>query len=333
MNGRIYDPRLGRFLSVDPVFDNLGMTQGVNAYSYVRNNPVSYTDPTGLNTETVKLSPYVVRETPFGLSYASSLSYPKFGTGGISGAPWSASNDRLRNQSFQYASTNSATGEQAGVSGDPATPEGSLRDGRSATSRWVRRGIGFLQATIQDHDPNPFALGPPETGDPDERDGRMVGHAVNLLVGVGEIQLAGTVAVGSGAVAIGSGGTATPVAVAGGVGATVLAADGANAAYNGAKNLIKMNMEGGGLSRGSTPPPRIMPGPVYKTGKEARTAAKAKGWKEVPGMRSHGQDVFTDGKRFFTRDADGHVGGAWKELNRRGERFATLDDSLNVIGK
>ena len=48
MNGRIYDPRLGRFLSVDPVFDNLGMTQGVNAYSYVRNNPLSFTDPSGL---------------------------------------------------------------------------------------------------------------------------------------------------------------------------------------------------------------------------------------------------------------------------------------------
>jgi len=47
MNGRVYDPILGRFLSVDPVFQFPTNTQSLNPYSYVLNNPLSATDPTG----------------------------------------------------------------------------------------------------------------------------------------------------------------------------------------------------------------------------------------------------------------------------------------------
>lgn len=48
MRGRMYDPRLGRFLSPDPVVGNSGASQTLNAYSYVINNPMRYTDPSGL---------------------------------------------------------------------------------------------------------------------------------------------------------------------------------------------------------------------------------------------------------------------------------------------
>jgi RHS repeat-associated protein len=46
MKGRVYDPSLGRFLSVDPVVDTT-KSQGLNPYSYLANNPLSGTDPTG----------------------------------------------------------------------------------------------------------------------------------------------------------------------------------------------------------------------------------------------------------------------------------------------
>ena len=46
MNGRVYDPATGSMLSPDPII-NPGMTQGLNRYSYVMNNPLKYTDPTG----------------------------------------------------------------------------------------------------------------------------------------------------------------------------------------------------------------------------------------------------------------------------------------------
>ncbi|MGV6825357.1 MAG: RHS repeat-associated core domain-containing protein, partial [bacterium] len=47
MNGRIYDPNLGRFLSADPHIQFPNNLQSFNRYSYVLNNPLSYTDPSG----------------------------------------------------------------------------------------------------------------------------------------------------------------------------------------------------------------------------------------------------------------------------------------------
>jgi RHS repeat-associated protein len=41
---RYYDPKIGRFISVDPVKDY------TNPYSYVRNNPLNATDPSGMRT-------------------------------------------------------------------------------------------------------------------------------------------------------------------------------------------------------------------------------------------------------------------------------------------
>jgi RHS repeat-associated protein len=47
MGGRVYDPLLGRFLSVDPMLDGVGSAQATNGYAYVHNNPLTYTDPSG----------------------------------------------------------------------------------------------------------------------------------------------------------------------------------------------------------------------------------------------------------------------------------------------
>ncbi len=47
MNGRVYDPVIGRFLSADPNIQTKIDTQSYNRYSYVSNNPLRYTDPTG----------------------------------------------------------------------------------------------------------------------------------------------------------------------------------------------------------------------------------------------------------------------------------------------
>ncbi|MBD1582581.1 tandem-95 repeat protein [Pseudoalteromonas sp. S16_S37] len=47
MNGRVYDYNLGRFMSVDPLIQGVGNSQGINPYSYIMNNPLAGTDPTG----------------------------------------------------------------------------------------------------------------------------------------------------------------------------------------------------------------------------------------------------------------------------------------------
>ena len=47
MNGRMYDPVLGRMLSPDNYVQSATFTQTFNRYSYAGNNPLKYTDPTG----------------------------------------------------------------------------------------------------------------------------------------------------------------------------------------------------------------------------------------------------------------------------------------------
>ncbi|WP_249332093.1 M35 family metallo-endopeptidase, partial [Pseudoalteromonas rubra] len=47
MNGRIYDADTGRFMQADPVVQAPANLQNYNRYSYVLNNPMSYTDPSG----------------------------------------------------------------------------------------------------------------------------------------------------------------------------------------------------------------------------------------------------------------------------------------------
>jgi RHS repeat-associated protein len=47
LGAREYDPELGRFISADPLMD-LTDPQQVNGYAYAHNNPLTFSDPTGL---------------------------------------------------------------------------------------------------------------------------------------------------------------------------------------------------------------------------------------------------------------------------------------------
>jgi len=68
---RYYDPELGRFISQDPVLGSLSNPQSMNRYVYVVNNPIKYTDPSGLGECPPRRQGY--------LSIAES---------GMSGGPW-----------------------------------------------------------------------------------------------------------------------------------------------------------------------------------------------------------------------------------------------------
>jgi RHS repeat-associated protein len=47
MKGRLFDPKVGRFLTADPIVSHPGFGQSWNPYSYVLNNPLAFTDPSG----------------------------------------------------------------------------------------------------------------------------------------------------------------------------------------------------------------------------------------------------------------------------------------------
>ncbi|WP_158224754.1 RHS repeat domain-containing protein [Agaribacterium haliotis] len=47
MNGRIYDPYIGRFVQADPIIQAPSNVQSYNRYSYIWNNPLNATDPSG----------------------------------------------------------------------------------------------------------------------------------------------------------------------------------------------------------------------------------------------------------------------------------------------
>jgi RHS repeat-associated protein len=69
MNGRIYDPNLGRFLSADPLIQAPYNSQSYNRYSYVMNNPLSMIDPTGYSwiskkwKKGIKIAKNVIKNT------------------------------------------------------------------------------------------------------------------------------------------------------------------------------------------------------------------------------------------------------------------------------
>jgi RHS repeat-associated protein len=85
-------------------------------------------------------------------------------------------------------------------------------------------------------------------------------------------------------------------------------------------------------------PPGRAAGAVYKTTKAAAEAAAKLGFRKV-NERMFGEAVFTDGKRYITRDVFGHNGGAWKmadsieALGSRATRAGTYDEFLRRIGR
>jgi RHS repeat-associated protein len=75
MNGRVYDADIGRFISADPFIQDRTNLQALNRYSYVQNNPLSYTDPSGyfLKKAFKKLKKLVKAVVKAATNYAKAL--------------------------------------------------------------------------------------------------------------------------------------------------------------------------------------------------------------------------------------------------------------------
>jgi hypothetical protein len=58
MNGRLYDPVVGRFLSPDPYIQDPSFSQSYNRYAYALNNPLKFTDYSGEKWNWNYLNPF-----------------------------------------------------------------------------------------------------------------------------------------------------------------------------------------------------------------------------------------------------------------------------------
>ncbi len=64
MRGRLYDPKLARFTTTDPVIADIWDGQSLNAYAYTWNNPLAFTDPTGFSAEQVMDEIVIIEKAP-----------------------------------------------------------------------------------------------------------------------------------------------------------------------------------------------------------------------------------------------------------------------------
>lgn len=187
MIGRAYDPLLGRFLSVDPIIQFPANSQSLNPYSYILNNPMAGTDPTGYEVCGAEKNPDcthvdIRREKPVGSNIRSttvitgnvandsgisaSFSY-RFDQGGqiLSGSiSLNGSGNRLGSENRIASPDASDTGStggraNAGAAAGAATLAGSLEGARDwGQSEKVLRslsltrlltGIGMLTASAE----------------------------------------------------------------------------------------------------------------------------------------------------------------------------------------
>jgi RHS repeat-associated protein len=319
MNGRVYDYRLGRFLSVDPIISNPLNSQSLNPYSYIGNNPFSGIDPTGY----------------WPLPPPALIIFPQSTNG--------------RRGSYGPATSEAS---ETGTPKDVAAPTlNQVLTAISTVDFWRGFGFGALQAGIP--------LGSifsksPEPNNPDYEAGR----ATSLTISSGAQLLAGRSEEGAGSALLGAGipNAETPEgqgaivvgisAVTVGEATHALGAINAGAAAKAWINVMAARGPGDGGAKGSKRASQDPPSPDSSTASsgrkprgtpltnaEARAAAKTLGFKEVSDapFDSHGQLVFQRGSRYISADADVHSGGkAWKMFDRAGNRLGTFTEDLKV---
>jgi RHS repeat-associated protein len=112
MNGRLYDPVVGRMLSPDNFVQDPFSTQSYNRYSYVLNNPLKYTDPSGELTNPIDLLRMQGRMDGSGKGFSDISNYTTLQTDDpLSRGLGSATNSANGGRSSGSSSSSSGTGD------------------------------------------------------------------------------------------------------------------------------------------------------------------------------------------------------------------------------
>jgi len=141
MKGRIFDPRVGRFLTTDPLVSQPGFSQSWNPYSYVMNSPLNLVDPSGFEGAPPGGPPPVVtsdRDDPLVQEYLNNPEVRAIQDSGCIGAECA----RKLGTGAAAPDAGTAVGNQDAdmPAGDPLPPAGeSIKE-----NAWVQGLGGFL---------------------------------------------------------------------------------------------------------------------------------------------------------------------------------------------
>lgn len=329
MNGRAYDYNLGRFLSVDPFIQSPGNSQSMNPYSYIMNNPLAGTDPSGY----VSVGNLGVTEEHCGFMCMTGMD--KFTWGGDhNGASLSQKRDAA-----QEAKNQSIIGQiesQGGKAFAQYWNGGKIKAGELA---YVHAAVSAGTDLERMSDRNSFASNDDEsflsfvwgmtkeltrdalhgahtyiTGVPPEQQGDPTGLGPNS-----DVEEAGAQAYQDNALLI-------------------------NIAM-----IPLMRKPNIGNAVDEVPSPALIGNPYHPDSVAARqkdwqklyggfdpkAAAKELGYTQrIPPQKapfnSHGQPVFSNGKGYITPDIDAHnVTNGWKTYDRKGRRTGTWNSNLS----
>jgi RHS repeat-associated protein len=109
MNGRIYDPMIGRFMQPDPIISEPYNSQNFNRYAYVLNNPLMYTDPSGYSTWTEVRGPVVAIIVAV-VTYNAGMAFAMEGTVGVMAPEYIAAAETYSSIAAGFASGGVAGG-------------------------------------------------------------------------------------------------------------------------------------------------------------------------------------------------------------------------------
>ncbi len=137
MNGRVYDPTVGRFISADPNIFHPFDTQNFNRYSYVMNNPLKYTDPSGFDALADG------ENASDGESEAQDYAGEHYGSDGWD---WAGKNETNEEKDARIAQEKAD--RAAKEARDKANQEVAKRNGQLKTQKAERPGIGFFNSIV-----------------------------------------------------------------------------------------------------------------------------------------------------------------------------------------
>jgi RHS repeat-associated protein len=149
MGGRIYDPLAARFASADPVMQAPFWSQGLNRYSYVFNDPINFTDPSGFSAESKSevaggMAPLIIG----GSITLGTMSFAVAGVGGSGTGLWLNS----------FFGGNPFSGSSAGPSRAAAAP--TRAPGSMPSQAGAKAQNGELNPLGQERPAESYAAGP-----------------------------------------------------------------------------------------------------------------------------------------------------------------------------